>query len=165
LQKVVDSVFKVCPHPHYDVFISHRGPDTKKKFARPLYHHLISRVRELCSRELRVFLDGPELVEGLPITSQIEVAIQFACVHIAIFSPTFAQSSWCLDELFLMIKSRTPILPVFYELKPPDLNGHLNGVYDEALVEKKRRYDSETIQRWRGALADVPKSNDFVLDG
>lgn len=53
----------------------------------------------------------PELVELRNISSQIEAIIQAASVHVAI-------SHWCLDELHLIVKSRVPIIPVFYKVKP-----------------------------------------------
>jgi len=37
-----------------------------------------------------------------------------ASIHIAIFSPRYAESTWCLNELVLMLESRSTIIPVFY---------------------------------------------------
>lgn len=157
LGKVVDSVFKTCLPRPYHVFLSHRGPDTKEKFAQPLYDRLVS-------DGLRVFLDKPELVGALKIETQIEVTIQFASVNIVIFSPRFPESSWCMDELFLMTKATGTILPVFYEVEP----SHLDGVYIETLYShhlQKQQQDRETIEKWRDALANVPKSDEFMLAG
>lgn len=157
LGRVVDTVFKTCPPRDYQVFLSHRGPDTKEKFAQPLYDRLVS-------RGLRVFLDKEELEGALKIDSQIEVAIQFAYVNIIIFSPRFPESSWCMDELFLMTKATGTILPVFYEVEP----SHLDGVYIETLYShhlEKQRQDRETFEKWRDALANVPKSDEFMLAG
>lgn len=157
LGKVVDSVFKTCPPRHYHVFLSHHGPDTKEKFAQPLYDRLVS-------HGLRVFLDKPELVGALKIETQIEVPIQFASVNIVIFSPRFPESSWCMDELFLMTKATGTILPVFYEVEPSDLD----GIYIETLYShhrEKQRQDTGTIEKWRDALANFPKSDEFMLAG
>lgn len=157
LGKVVDSVFKTWPPRHYHVFLSHHGPDTKEKFAQPLYDRLVS-------HGLRVFLDNPELVGALKIETQIEVPIQFASVNIVIFSLRFPESSWCMDELFLITKATGTILPVFYEVEP----SHLDGVYIETLYShhlQKQRQDRETIEKWRDALANVPKSDEFMLAG
>jgi hypothetical protein len=62
-------------------------------------------------------------VEGRRIASQIEAAIQAVSVHIAIFYANYAQSRWCLDELDLIVKSRAPIIPVFYKVKPHAVPG------------------------------------------
>lgn len=155
LGKVVDSVFKTCLPRPYHVFLSHCGTDTKEKFAQPLYDRLVS-------HGLRVFLDKPELVGALKIETQIEVTIQFASVNIVIFSPRFPESSWCMDELFLITKATGTILPVFYEVEP----SHLDGVYIETLYShhlQKQQQDRETIEKWRDALANVPKSDEFML--
>nr|QEH91620.1 putative TIR-NBS-LRR protein [Pinus monticola] len=98
----------------YDIFINHRGPGSKKPFATDLYNRL-------CKHGLRAFLDVDELREGGGLTSQIEGAIRTASVQIAIFSPRYAESEWCLKELVLMLKSKKPIIPVFYRVSPSEL--------------------------------------------
>jgi hypothetical protein len=157
-------------YPPYDVFINHRGPDVKNTFASHLY-------RRLLDRGLRVFLDREELEEGENISSQIKAAIRVASVHIAIFSPNYAQSSWCLDELVLMKNSGATILPVFFNVEPSVVRHTVkNGAYAEALRElqkkttydpqtgeKKPRYDSDTIENWRNALSDVADKSGFDL--
>lgn len=115
-------------YSHYDVFLNHRGPDVKKGLATQLY-------RSLEQRGLRVFLDAEELQQGDRMTSQIEGAIRTALVHVAIFSPTYAQSRWCLDELVMMFESGSTILPVFYDVNPRELRWtrEENGVYARLL--------------------------------
>jgi hypothetical protein len=155
---------------YYDVFINHRGPDVKDTFASYLYRRLIS-------NGLSVFLDREVLEEGLNITSQIKDAIRVASVHVAIFSPTYAESQWCLDELVLMVISGAIILPVFYKVEPSVVRWTA-GAYGEALQRlqakktldiktgvEKPRYDSDTIQNWRNALSHVADKSGFVLHG
>jgi len=156
----------------YHVFINHRGPDVKHTFASHLY-------RRLLLRGLRVFLDKPELQEGLNFTSQIEAAIRTASVHVAIFSPRYAESKWCLDELVQMFESGAPIIPVLYHVKPGQLRWTegQGGVYSQDLQkledkktydsqthEEKPRHDPDTIQKWRGALSRVSEISGFELD-
>lgn len=99
----------------YDVFINHRGADVKKTFASHLYSRLLS-------HGLRAFL-GEEVLEkgNCNLSTEIERAIRSASVHVAIFSPRYAESSWCLNELDLMVNSGSTIIPVFYHVKPADL--------------------------------------------
>jgi len=59
--------------------------------------------------------------EGGNLNSQIKEAIATASVHVAIFSPHYAQLVWCLNELLLMFESGAPIIPLFYHVKPADL--------------------------------------------
>jgi len=152
----------------FDIFINHRGPDVKRTLATDLYN----RLRQ---HELRVFLDQHELQEGDNITPQIKSAIRTASVHIAILSPGYADSQWCLDELVLMVesmsKSRSTIIPVFYSVKPSDLRWTRGkkGVYARALcvLEEKKtfdgrpRYDSRTIEEWRNALSEAAEIKGF----
>jgi len=119
----------------YEVFINHRGPDTKLSIAGHLYH----RLHDL---GLQVFLDQEEMEKGDFITSQIAAAIQAASIHIAIFSPGYADSEWCLNELLLMMESdRSTIIPIFYGVEPTDLRWTLgkDGVYAKALTRLKER--------------------------
>jgi hypothetical protein len=150
----------------FDVFINHRGPDVKQSLATDLYN-------SLCKRDLRVFLDQRELQEGEYITPQIDSAVRTASVHIAIFSPGYAYSKWCLDELVLMVetmsKSKSTIIPVFYGVEPADLrwtqSKNEDRVYARALcnLEKKRRHDSSAIEKWRNALSQVADIKGFDL--
>eukprot|EP00253_Pinus_taeda_P031903 PITA_31903 len=158
--------------PRYDVFINHRGPDVKNTFV----SHLDKRLRE---HGLWLFLDRPELQAGHNIKSQIEAAILVASVHIAIFSPTYAQSTWCLDELVLMLKSGAPIVPIFFNVEPSEVRWNdKKGAYAEALKEleqktssdpqtngEKPRHDSATIQGWRAALSHVANLKGCELKG
>lgn len=82
----------------FDVFINHRGPDVKKGLASHLYH-------SLRRQGLRVFLDIEELQAGDNLKPQIVGAINTASLHIAIFSPLYAESPWCLNELVQMLET------------------------------------------------------------
>eukprot|EP00253_Pinus_taeda_P018405 PITA_18405 len=145
-------------HKSHQVFINHRGVDVKKTFARSLY----LRLRE---KGLTAFLDEEEIQAGYEISSQLADAIRTASVHVAIFSPRYAESDWCLNELLLMLKSNAPIIPVFYRISPADVRW-MRGVYGEALQthEKKGRNDSSTIEEWRNAVHQVANNSGFELD-
>jgi len=151
---------------YHQVFINHRGPDVKKNFASYLYRRLIS-------HGLEVFLDQQEMQGGENITSQIEGAIRSASVHVAIFSPGYAESKWCLNELLLMIDSGSTIIPVFHHVKPSDLRWTQgeNSLYGKSLhdleikkTDEKLRYDSATIDMWRNALLHVAEISGFELE-
>ncbi|XP_057825182.1 TMV resistance protein N isoform X2 [Cryptomeria japonica] len=133
----------------YDIFINHRGPDAKKTLATDLYN-------TLNGMGLRVFLDSQELELGDFLPTEIEEVMRRASLHIAILSPRYAQSPWCLAELSFMLKTRTPIVPIFYHIEPADVR-HAKGVYAEAFSEhqKKGRYTSEKLQDWKNALNNV----------
>lgn len=140
----------------FDIFINHRGPDTKKGFASHLYHRLLS-------SGLRIFLDQQELEQGDSITSQIKHAITTAYVHVAVLSAGYPESRWCLDELVLMWESKGIIIPVFYHVKPAELR-RTDGRYAEAFQKHTSRYDSETIEKWKTALSKVADISGFELE-
>jgi hypothetical protein len=149
----------------YEVFINHRGVDTKETFARSLYLRLLQ-------HGLRPFLDKHEMQPGYGISSQIKNAIRNASVHVAIFSARYADSSWCLDELLLMLNSKALIIPLFYGVTPGQVRWTRgkDGIYAQALNELaektdggRPRYDPKTIENWRNALSQVAEISGFEL--
>jgi hypothetical protein len=109
-------------HYSYDVFINHRGPDVKKTFTIHLYCGI-------SKHGLRVFIDEAKMQPGDSLIPQIQGVVGTALVHVAVFSPRYAQSRWCLDEI-LMLKSGKTSIPVFYNVNPTELRrvGHKDGL-------------------------------------
>lgn len=144
----------------HDVFIHGRSPDVKQTLASYLYDRLYE------AHGSRAFLDTKELRSGETYASQIKRAIETVSVHVAFFSPGYAQSRGCLTELVLMLESKAPIIPVFYYVSPADLRQTKgNEVYAEDLGRhEKKGYDPSTIQKWREALARVAAMRGFELE-
>lgn len=126
----------------YQVFINHRGPDVKKTLASLIYHRLTN-----CG--LSVFLDKNEIQAGDIISSAIDAAIDSSSVHIAIFSENYAESTWCLKELDLMLTSsergRSKIITVFYDVEPRD-------ICDLKKEPIEGRITQEDLTKWKTAL-------------
>ncbi|KAH9303517.1 hypothetical protein KI387_043879 [Taxus chinensis] len=80
-----------------------------------------------------------------------------ASLHIAIFSINYAQSAWCFAELSFMLKTGTPIVPIFYHVQPADLRWVGKGAYPHAFShhENKGRYSSEMVEDWKKVLYNV----------
>jgi len=170
---VASSSTAASSNKFYHVFINHHGPDVKKTFASHLYHRLCS-----AGTGLRVFLDQPELRAGRNFDCQIKDAIRTATVHVAIFSPRYAESEWCLNELLYMLESRALIIPVFYHVDPAVVRWPQGkGVYAEALRilenkktqdpqthEERPRHDPATIKKWREALSTASIISGFDLN-
>ncbi|ESR65175.1 hypothetical protein CICLE_v10010354mg [Citrus x clementina] len=97
-----------------DVFINHRGIDTKRKVATLLYDHL-SRLN------LRPFLDNKNMKPGDKLFDNINRAIRNCKVGVAVFSPTYCQSYFCLHELALMMETKKKVIPIFCDIKPSQL--------------------------------------------
>ena len=131
------------PPRAYQVFISHRGEDTKQNTASYLYHNLRR-------RGYSVFLDKYSIRGGEPIRDSIRHAIRSTSVHIVIFSPRFAESEWCLDELVWMLETRAPIVPVFCGVEPSEVRlQEEDGAYVRAFRVHKQcgKFDTHTHSR------------------
>ncbi|KAH9289390.1 hypothetical protein KI387_033507 [Taxus chinensis] len=135
-----------------DVFINHRGLDVKHTLATTIYHTL-NRLG------LRVFLDVEMLELGAFLPTTIQEAMRTSLLHIAIFSPNYAQSPWCLAELTYMLKTGATVIPVFYHVQPTDLRwvAQGKGIYADAFSdhENKDRYSLQNLEEWKMALHTV----------
>ncbi|GLJ15046.1 hypothetical protein SUGI_0245800 [Cryptomeria japonica] len=141
------SEFVMEAFPQYDAFINHRGPDVKETLALALHESLEE-------QDCPTFLDDQELKLGDPINPVIINAIRSSTVQIAIFSPRYAESSLCLDELVLMLRTKARFIPVFCDVEPSDLRHPENGVYATALArhKEKARFSNDRLHRWKAAL-------------
>ncbi|XP_059070550.1 disease resistance protein RPV1-like [Cryptomeria japonica] len=91
------------------------------------------------------------------LPAALEEAMRAASLHVAIFSPTYAQSPWCLAELSFILKTGKPIIPVFYGVQPTDLRWVDQGMYAQAFSkhQEKGRYSEQKIKEWSKALRKV----------
>ncbi|KAK7327925.1 hypothetical protein VNO77_22018 [Canavalia gladiata] len=116
-------------HPLYDVFINHRKIDTGPTFVPLLYHHLIS-------KGITPFLDTIHMKPGNKLFHHIDKAIHSSKVGVAILSPRYCDSYFCLHELSLFIESNKRIVPIFYDIKPSHLQVQGNACYPPQLLQK-----------------------------
>ncbi|KAH6555502.1 hypothetical protein KP509_1Z249000 [Ceratopteris richardii] len=139
---------------NYNVFICHRGPDTK--------HNIVS-VSEgmLRSNGITCFVDY-RMDEGNDVNVSIRNAIDISLVHIVILSPTFNTSSWCLDEALRIIeiqKTSMKVLPVFCDVAPYMVR-HQSECSTYDLQNMKGSTDEER-KRWAKALYDLSNLKGF----
>ncbi|CAI0427637.1 unnamed protein product [Linum tenue] len=140
----------------YEVFLSFRGPDVRNNFGDFLYTFL---VRE----NIRTFRDDEELPKGEKIDPALIKAIEESKVYIPIFSPDYAGSKSCLQELAQMLKCCKQekdhiILPIFFMTEPGDVRRQ-EGAYKEPFKQliKKKKLDAGTIKEFEEALREVGK--------
>ncbi|KAH7404204.1 hypothetical protein KP509_15G015300 [Ceratopteris richardii] len=147
----------------YDVFICHRGPDTKR--------NIVSVLRGMLnSKGITCFVEY-KLEEGAEIYSSIEDAIRGSKVHIILLSPDFAGSIWCLDEVVEILKAQgsstsstttSTVIPVFCDVQTSTVrNQPKDSAYD---LSKLRRSSSEEREIWSKALKDVSDIEGFDYD-
>ncbi|KAL5196519.1 hypothetical protein ABZP36_000031 [Zizania latifolia] len=141
--------------PRYDVFINHRGVDTKRTVARLLYDRLV--VGGGGGSGIRAFLDNMSMRPGDRLEDRISAAITDCAVAVAIFSPHYCDSEYCLRELAMLVESRKIIIPIFYDIKPSDL------VLPQAVVESTAHHPRD-IERFKFALREVKNTVGLTYD-
>ncbi|KAH7403948.1 hypothetical protein KP509_15G002100 [Ceratopteris richardii] len=162
----------------YNVFICHRGPDTKRNVVSVLQGMLHS-------KGIPCFVDY-RMDEGNDVNFAIRSAIDISLVHIVILSPTFTTSSWCLDEVLqimniqkTMSTSNKPprkVILVFYDVDSsmvrdmPTLNERyrekMKGWAEalEGLLNLKGfKYETKTAFEWEELDTIVSDVEDFVI--
>ncbi|KAH7428294.1 hypothetical protein KP509_10G085500 [Ceratopteris richardii] len=134
--------------PSYDVFLCHRGPDTKR--------NLVSVLSGMLScKGITSFVDY-EIPAGGVVNPAIEEAIKRSNVHIVIFSPKIEESPWCLDEVDQIMNiqsspgtSNIPrkVIPIFCDVQRSEvLQRAVDSEYD------LKHSTTEEIKRWAKAV-------------
>ncbi|KAM7474233.1 hypothetical protein LguiB_021476 [Lonicera macranthoides] len=159
---VVIRPYETSSSTTYDVFLSFRGEDTRYTFTDHLY-------RALDQHGFRTFRDEDEMRKGERLKSELEKAIPQSKSSIIVISENYANSSWCLDELVMILERRRTsghvVLPVFYHVEPSEVRkqtGTIAGAFekykkqcDEKTDTEGKRTWMEKIQGWRSALTEV----------
>lgn len=135
----------------YDVFLSFRGKDTRTSFTDHLYDKLVW-------RGIKTFRDDPEIERGSTISAELSAAIKDSRFAIVVLSPNYASSTWCLDELTMILQSQSifRLWPVFYHVNPSDV-GSQTGPFAKAFTKLEHDFKGEMkkVRWWRDALTRV----------
>ncbi|KAF8034517.1 hypothetical protein BT93_C0745 [Corymbia citriodora subsp. variegata] len=135
----------------YEVFLSFRGPDTRKGFTDYLY-------TSLDNAGIRVFRDDNELRVGEKIGPELLHSITQSKISIPIISVNYAYSKWCLRELAHMLERKRNkehiVLPIFYKVEPSQLR-HLTGRFGDAINAHKISLDRMVVKEWEEVLKEV----------
>uniref|UniRef100_A0A2N9HAN4 TIR domain-containing protein n=1 Tax=Fagus sylvatica TaxID=28930 RepID=A0A2N9HAN4_FAGSY len=130
-----------------DVFINHRGIDTKRTVAGLLYNHLSESMR------LKPFLDSKNMKPGDKLFDKIDTAIRNCKLGVAVFSPRYCDSYFCLHELALIMESKKKVIPIFCDVKPSQLR-----VKDYGICPAKE------LQRFTWALEEAKFTVGLTFD-
>ncbi|KAI9073089.1 hypothetical protein K1719_044937 [Acacia pycnantha] len=137
----------------YHVFLSFRGEDTRTSFT----DHLNAALKR---KRLKTFRDEEDLETGQSIKPSLQQAIEKSRSAIVVLSPSYASSTWCLDELQKILDleedSSLQVFPIFYCVDPSDVRKQ-NGSFAEAFKKHEERFvqDKMKVQGWRNALEKV----------
>ncbi|RWR88017.1 putative disease resistance protein RPP1 [Cinnamomum micranthum f. kanehirae] len=131
-----------------DVFINHRGADTKRTVAGLLYDRLVH-------LNLRPFLDSMSMEPGDKLFPSLDWAIRNCKVGVAIFSPRYCESRFCLQELALLVEAKKKVIPIFCDVQPSELL-KMNNISAAAPPEE--------VERFRRALEEARYTVGIVFD-
>ncbi|GMY37291.1 TIR-only protein-like [Fagus crenata] len=130
-----------------DVFINHRGIDTKRTIAGLLYNRLSE------SKRVKPFLDNKNMKPGDKLFDKIHTAIRNCKLGVAVFSPRYCESYFCLYELALIMESKKKVIPIFCDVKPSQLR-----VKDDGICPAKE------LQRFTWALEEAKFTVGLTFD-
>ncbi|KAL7615525.1 hypothetical protein Lser_V15G03519 [Lactuca serriola] len=160
-------------HNHrYDVFLSFRGVDTRHSFTDHLHKALIY-------ANINTFLDDEEIETGEDLKPELESAIKASRASVIVLSKNYASSTWCLDELVLILEQRMTsnhiVIPIFYHVEPTHVRKQQSS-FGDAMAKHKQTMDAEAnankrsqwaqkMDRWNKALTQVADLKGNVLNG
>ncbi|KAM6584552.1 hypothetical protein CsatB_011554 [Cannabis sativa] len=161
LERLAKRVIK----PKCEVFINHRGVDTKRSIATLLYD-------QLSWLNIPSFLDNKTMKPGDKLFDKIDSAIMGCKVGVAVFSPRYCDSYFCLHELALFAQTKKKVIPIFCDVKPSQLHVSLdNNQYSQEdltrfawAIEQAKNTVGLTFDSSKGNLADVVrKASNIVI--
>ncbi|XAR49140.1 hypothetical protein NMG60_11032230 [Bertholletia excelsa] len=101
--------------------------------------------------------------KGENIKFELQETIKESRMSIVIFSKGYAFSSWCLDELAMILQHRTSfrghhVLPIFYDVDPSHVRRQM-GSFKEAFEsyeegEREKGWKSR-VEGWKAALREA----------
>ncbi|KAG5564735.1 hypothetical protein RHGRI_000812 [Rhododendron griersonianum] len=145
------SSIPISPQWVYDVFVSFRGADTRKKFT----SHLFAALED---NGFHTFRDDKELERGEFISDGLLKAIEGSRISLIVFSKDYAWSRWCLDELVKIMDCRETfkqiVVPIFYDVVPSDVRKQTGDLQDAFAEHEKcfREGSDGKVKKWRAAL-------------
>lgn len=111
--------------PQYEVFISFRGADLRRRFV----SHLVTAMK---SKNIKVFIDDYE-DKGQPLEILLQ-RIEESKIALAIFSGKYTDSIWCVRELAkikaCMDEGTLIAIPIFFKVEPSTVRG-LTGSFGD----------------------------------
>lgn len=147
----------------YDVLLSFRGSDVRKGFVDHLYRALTAR------KEIHVFHDAHQVKKGENIHLSVKHAIECSPIRIPIFSPDFATSLWCLNEVSLIASQvQGTTIPLFYKVTPSQVRHPERS--DSPFAQAFQHHHSseihkpEEIEIWKAALVRMSNLAGWKLD-
>ncbi|XP_016437935.2 disease resistance protein RPV1 isoform X2 [Nicotiana tabacum] len=146
------------------VYLSFKAKDTGKIFADHLYEALVG------AGFVTLRSCGDENEGGEDIKFNLQKGIKESGVSVIIFSNDYVSSSWCLDELVMILDckkiAKRAVLPIFYHVDPSDVRkqkGRIGEAFDMDKELGGNQGENERVRKWREALKEVADLGGMVL--
>ena len=143
----------------FDVFVSFRGADTRTNFT--------SYLRQSLHRKgIDTFFDE-KLRRGQDLSVLFD-RIEQSKMSIVVFSENYANSTWCLEELWKIMQCREKrghgVIPIFYKVKKSDVENQ-KGSFEAPFKNPKEclKGDGQKVGAWKEALRAASNILGFVL--
>ncbi|XP_024983603.1 TMV resistance protein N-like [Cynara cardunculus var. scolymus] len=138
-----------------DVFLSCRGCDTRNSFTAHLH-------KALQDANITAFLDDEEIESGRCLEPKLEAVIKASRASIIVLSENYASSTWCLDELVLILEQHRNygyiVIPIFYHVDPSSFEDaiakHKQWVETEITADQRSQWNGK-IELWKKALSEI----------
>ncbi|KAK9845999.1 hypothetical protein WJX81_008025 [Elliptochloris bilobata] len=130
-----------------DVFLSHRGPDSK----RHLVSHLVQRLERA---SLNVFVDYT-MPKGVESWKTILAKLRGARRIVILLSPRFEESCWCLEEVRAAAQRLDAVLPIFLNRAPGQCNTSELQRAEVELRKEEPGAPANVVERWRMAVESL----------
>lgn len=136
-------------------FISYRRTDVE--FVKKLYDPL--------AKTYEIWVDWEDIPPGVTdFTAEIATGIDTADVFIAVLSPGYMTSEYCLGELARAVELRKRIVPLVYQkfedAHPPASISHINWVYFVPHAGQENSFDEAMLRLRQAMTADY----DYLRD-
>ncbi|XP_061367230.1 probable 2' cyclic ADP-D-ribose synthase BdTIR [Gastrolobium bilobum] len=148
-----------------DVFLNHRCMDTKKTVATLLYDHLRT-------HGFNPFLDNKNMKPGDKLFDKINSAVLECKIGVAVFSPRYCESYFCLHELALLMGCKKKVIPIFCDIKPSQLRVVNNAKWSEEelrrfkwAIEEAKHIVGLTFSSSKGNLSEIVTSASDIIIG
>jgi hypothetical protein len=121
----------------------------------------------LCQKGVYTYMDDKLRGGDSEVSPAVLVkAIKESRTSIVVLSENYASSTLCLGELMEILECRETkqqiVLPVFYKVDPADVR-HQRKSFGEALAKHEKRFNEDTVQKWKAALNKVASLSGWHL--
>ncbi|XP_061356879.1 probable 2' cyclic ADP-D-ribose synthase BdTIR [Gastrolobium bilobum] len=146
MQRFSANRFSKIANSAYDVFINYRRIDSQKTIAPLLHEYLVN-------LDVKPFMDTIDMKPGHRLFDHIDEAIHGCKVGVAVLSPGYCDSYFCLHELALLSEYKKRVVPIFYDIKPSEL-----------LVKDSACYPHNVLRRFSSALEETKYTVGLTFD-